>query len=77
MMSETKPCPCKECIPPKRFPGCHGSCPDYAEWNNEHISRKVNIQNAKNKQAIVDDYVIPTTNKIRRQKNSEHAKRKW
>jgi hypothetical protein len=22
---------CKGCVPPKRYPGCHGSCPEYAE----------------------------------------------
>ena len=22
---------CQKCVPPKRHPGCHGTCPDYAE----------------------------------------------
>ena len=25
-------CPCIKCVPPKRTPTCHGTCPDYAEY---------------------------------------------
>lgn len=29
---------CKDCVPPKRFVGCHSTCPDYLrekeEWDN-------------------------------------------
>lgn len=76
-MPETKPCPCKECVPPKRFPGCHGSCLDYAEWNNDHISQNHKEQKAKSNQAIVDGYVILRKTKIKNKKNLDHAKRKW
>ena len=31
---------CKGCIPPKRYPGCHGSCPEYIEEKAEHEKRK-------------------------------------
>ena len=26
-------CPCKDCVAPKRFPGCHASCKEYLEWS--------------------------------------------
>lgn len=25
-------CPCKDCVPPERHPGCHGKCEKYIEW---------------------------------------------
>ena len=27
---------CRPCVPPKRHPGCHGSCPEYADEKAEH-----------------------------------------
>ena len=27
---------CQHCVPPKRHPGCHGSCSDYAAQKAEH-----------------------------------------
>ena len=27
---------CKDCVAPKRRPGCHGSCPDYLAEKAEH-----------------------------------------
>lgn len=27
---------CQHCVPPKRYPGCHDSCPDYAAQKAEH-----------------------------------------
>ena len=31
---------CYSCVPPKRTPGCHASCPDYQRENAEHQERK-------------------------------------
>lgn len=28
-------CPCRECAPPKREPGCHDRCPEFMEWRRE------------------------------------------
>ena len=25
-------CPCKDCVPPKRAPGCHSICQEYRDW---------------------------------------------
>ena len=27
---------CKDCVAPKRYPGCHGSCTDYLTAKAEH-----------------------------------------
>ena len=27
---------CKGCVAPKRYPGCHGSCPEYIATKEEH-----------------------------------------
>ena len=27
---------CHFCVPPKRHPGCHGNCPEYADEKAEH-----------------------------------------
>ena len=27
---------CYPCKPPKRYPGCHGICPEYAEQKAQH-----------------------------------------
>lgn len=37
---------CKECKPPKRYPGCHGQCPEYLAQKAEHER----LKEAENKQ---------------------------
>ena len=31
---------CKECVPPKRYPGCHGSCEEYIAQRTEYKRMK-------------------------------------
>lgn len=31
---------CYGCIPPRRHPGCHATCPDYEKDDAEHQERK-------------------------------------
>lgn len=38
---------CYKCVPPKRFPGCHATCPDYAKDDAEHQARKEKERQAK------------------------------
>ena len=33
-------CPCKNCVPPKRTPGCRSTCEDYKKWSEEHKKEK-------------------------------------
>lgn len=31
---------CKNCVPPKRYPGCHGTCPEYLAQKAEYDKLK-------------------------------------
>ena len=41
--------PCKDCIAPKRKPGCKGGCPEYASWLPGELQRKEIIRINKRK----------------------------
>ena len=58
-------CPCKECVPPKRCPGCHGSCAEYIAWQKKHIRHLAAVRRAKEKQKVCGDY---TAEKVRKNK---------
>lgn len=30
---------CSGCVAPKRYPGCHGSCPEYIQEKADHDAR--------------------------------------
>ena len=66
-------CPCKDCVPPKRHPACHGSCPDFYDFNENRLGIKRAKRHVKNQEAMVDSYVIAQTAKSQRKKNTEHA----
>lgn len=38
---------CKGCTPPKRYPGCHGSCPEYLAQKEQHDKEKAIIDQKK------------------------------
>lgn len=33
---------CKDCIPPKRYPGCHSACEEYKKQKAIHNAQKEN-----------------------------------
>ena len=39
--------PCKNCVAPKRHPGCHATCPDYILEKTKHNKLKEKIKNEK------------------------------
>lgn len=41
--------PCRYCVAPKRRPGCHSTCPEYAEWLPLELERKETIKRNKAK----------------------------
>ena len=74
-MSDKGGCPCKECIPPKRCPGCHGSCAQYIAWQKKHIRHCIAVKASKVKQKVCDDYIIPLTIKnVKRRREVEKLK---
>lgn len=40
-------CPCKGCVAPKRKPGCHSVCPEYAEFSEQEELRKKALKVAR------------------------------
>ena len=34
---------CKNCVAPKRHPGCHGHCPEYLSEKTEYEAQKAEI----------------------------------
>lgn len=36
---------CKDCVAPKRRPGCHGSCPEYLVEKAEHDKQRIEQAN--------------------------------
>lgn len=40
-----KPCPCKDCVAPKRYPGCHAVCKEYIDWHNDRQDKLAAIYN--------------------------------
>lgn len=38
---------CKDCVAPKRRPGCHGSCPEYLVEKAEHEKERMERLKAK------------------------------
>lgn len=39
-----KECPCRYCVPPKRYAGCHPRCKEYQDWNKEHQEELAKIR---------------------------------
>ena len=37
---------CNGCVPPKRYPGCHGHCPEYIEAKAQHDAEREMIGKA-------------------------------
>lgn len=46
-MTTTDKCPCIDCVPPKRTPTCHASCPEYAEYCDDNEKKKQARKNAE------------------------------
>ena len=72
-----KECPCKDCVPPKRSPTCHSTCPDYKEWKGELDERNAEIKKAKDEQIMLDDYRIRGAEKAKWARERSKGKCKW
>ena len=66
---------CKNCIPPKRYPGCDGHCEEYLSEKKEldKIREKIARERRYN-----DDYYSASGRRVeyfKKQQNKKHAKR--
>ena len=41
---------CKNCVAPKRHPGCHSKCPDYEEDRKKYDAKKAELDKKKKAQ---------------------------
>lgn len=60
-------CPCKYCVAPKRYPGCHAECPEYIDWNTDHQEHKVKVRDAIHLDYISNHLTLPK-NRTRRKR---------
>ena len=48
---------CHKCVPPKRYPGCSGTCPEYAEQRVLFDAQKEAIRKASQIRPAKTDYL--------------------
>lgn len=63
---ETKVCPCKGCVAPKRHAACHSHCQEYIDWDTERQQELAKIREARN---IEWDYDYVSTKPCIRKKH--------
>lgn len=69
-------CPCKGCVPPKRCPGCHGSCAEYIAWQRNHVRHLMAVRRAKEKQKVCSDYTAERVRKNKKKREDVEKLRK-
>ena len=47
---------CRGCVAPKRYPGCHGHCPEYLAEKAKHDKAKAEMDKAKNIERGLDSH---------------------
>lgn len=57
---------CYKCVAPKRHPGCHATCPDYAKDDAEHQARKEKERQEKYMDSILTSQKIGAVSKAMR-----------
>lgn len=48
--------PCKDCVAPKRYPGCHSVCKEYISWKAEHDEVKARARAKESEAPVLSDY---------------------
>jgi hypothetical protein len=63
---------CRNCVAPKRHPGCHDSCPEYRAERAEYDERKA-IHDRKHgiDKAIYEERTKKVTARMKRRKNKK------
>jgi hypothetical protein len=60
--------PCRKCMAPDRYPGCHSKCNKYIEWKTKLDEEKTKIRKAKDISLLIDKMHIATINNKSRYK---------
>lgn len=59
---------CKNCVPPRRKAGCHGTCPDYAEERQRQQEDKAKADKIKSSKLDMDA-VMWNGNEVTKKRN--------
>ena len=59
---------CNGCVPPKRTPTCHATCPEYTQQKAKHEAERERINKAKRTQAEITGQVGEAVRKANRRK---------
>ena len=54
---------CKDCVAPKRHPGCHDRCPEYLAEKEQYEKRKAEIDRQKRIEAGLTAQTLAGVNK--------------
>ena len=57
---------CKDCVAPKRHPGCHSTCPEYRTEKAEYEEYKAKVDKQKAIKAGLDSMAIASVNRARK-----------
>lgn len=49
---------CRECVPPKRYPGCHDHCEEYQKQKAELEERRKARNSEEAKASDIRDYIV-------------------
>lgn len=70
-------CPCRFCTPPKRQTGCHGFCPDWAEWKPKQMEKIHKIWEKKKKQNMLDNYSAKAVEHNKSRESRAIGNKRW
>jgi hypothetical protein len=65
---------CYGCVPPKRYPGCHGQCPEYLAEKAEYD--RLMAQDREKREignAIYSNRSVKVNNAMRRRRNKKYG----
>lgn len=59
---------CRHCVPPKRYPGCHATCPEYIEESGARALEREAIYKSKQNARAADDVASRAVDRINKKK---------
>lgn len=59
---------CRNCVPPKRKPGCHDHCEEYQREKAERTERKANIDRQLERERDMDGYEFGRIERYKKKK---------
>ncbi|MBQ5655947.1 MAG: hypothetical protein IIV14_00750 [Bacteroidaceae bacterium] len=66
--------PCKDCVPPKRHVGCHSTCKEYSDIQEENRAEREAMQEEARKNRIANNYACDVIHKCRKM---AHRRKGW